>query len=282
MGGVLRSLLVTGIATVAVALGLPATSAFAAPATSPNPTAADSTVGYDVSHPQCGSTLPGDRAFGVVGVNGGLATIANPCLAAQLQWAARSSGAVSTQPPAQLYLNTANPGEIRDLVTTWPSDGDTPYGTCDGRNSTACSWQYGWERARTSVTSFFLPAAQSAGADDDPGHYGWWLDVEAANTWQSASPAGQSRNRAALEGMAAYVIARGGSVGLYAVPAEWRQLAGTVTWDSNLYRLDTWLPGATTSSGATANCRRPALTNGSRVTLAQFVSGGLDRNVSCV
>src|SRR5689334_19422140 len=112
MSSGLRSLLVSGIAAVAVALGLPATSASAAPASDPG-------IGYDVSHPQCGHALPPGPAFGVVGVNGGLATNANPCLVTQLQWAWTSTGAVPTQPKTQLYLNTANPGEIRELVTTW-------------------------------------------------------------------------------------------------------------------------------------------------------------------
>lgn len=272
MSGVLRRLLVGGIAAVAVVLGLPATSAWAAP----------SSVGYDVSHPQCRTALPTGQAFGIVGVNGGLATIPNPCLATQLRWAWRSTGAVAAQPDAQLYVNTANPGEVRDLVTTWPSDGTTPYGSCDGRNTSACSWQYGWERARNSVSSIFVPAAQSAGVATDPARYTWWLDVETANTWQSGSAAAQARNRAALEGMAAYLIARGAQVGIYALPTQWRQIAGTVTWDSNLYRLDSWLPGATTATGAEANCRRAPLTAGGRVVLAQYVSGGLDHNVSCV
>src|SRR3954462_155483 len=121
--------------------------------------AAPTRVGYDVSYPQCGSSLPSARAFGIVGVNGGLSTRANPCLATQLDWAWRSNGAVAAQPRAQLYLNTANPGEVRDQVATWPRAGTTPYGSCDGGNSTACSWQYGWERAQNSVTSFFTPAA---------------------------------------------------------------------------------------------------------------------------
>jgi hypothetical protein len=274
MSGVLRSLLVSGMAAVAVALALPATSASAAPAVAP-------TVGVDVSHPQCGQSLPTGQAFGVVGVNGGLATTENPCLAAQLQWAWHSTGALPEQPKAQLYLNTANPGEVRELVATWPTSGDTPYGGCDGRNTTACSWQYGWERARTSVSSIFVPAASSADVDTSPGSYTWWLDVETANTWQAATSAGQARNRASLEGMAAYVRSRGGSVGLYAIPSDWRQIAGTVTWDSNLYRLPSWLPGATSPSGAVANCRKPPLTNGGLVSLSQFVSGGLDHDVSC-
>ena len=274
MSAVLRSLLVSGMAAVAVALALPATSASAAPANAP-------TVGYDVSHPQCGQSLPSGQAFGVVGVNGGVATTGNPCLSAQLQWAWRSTGAVAGQPRAQLYLNTANPGEIRELVTTWPSGGSTPYGDCDGRNSTACSWQYGWERARTSVTSFFLPAALDARVDADPASYTWWLDVESANTWQTATAAGQARNRATLEGMAAYLRSRGGSVGLYATPADWRLIAGTVTWDSSLYRLPDWLPGATSQSGATAACRKEPLTNGGQVALSQHVSNDWDGDVPC-
>ncbi|WP_448625510.1 hypothetical protein [Geodermatophilus sp. URMC 64] len=267
----LRALLVSGATAVALVLGLPATSASAAP----------STGGHDVSHPQCGEPLPTGQDFGIVGVNGGLATTANTCLATQLRWAWRSSGEVDGQPPAQVYVNTANPGQVRDEVTTWPSSGSTPYGACDGRNTTACSWQYGWERARTSVTSFFVPAAQDAGVDDDPARYTWWLDVEDANTWQSGSTAAQTRNRAALEGMAAYLNARGAVVGLYAVPAQWREIAGTVPAESNLYELDSWLPGASTASGASANCRKAPLTAGGRVTLTQYVSGGVDRNVSC-
>src|SRR4051794_38207077 len=78
-------------------------------------------VGYDVSHPQCGTALPSARAFGVVGVNGGLSTRANPCLATQLAWAWKSNGSVAAQPRAQVYLNTANPGEVRDQVSTWPA-----------------------------------------------------------------------------------------------------------------------------------------------------------------
>jgi hypothetical protein len=117
--------------------------------------------------------------------------------------------------------------------------------------------------------------------DTDPAHYTWWLDVESENTWQPDSDAGQARNRASLEGMAAYLITRGGEVGVYAVPGQWREIVGTVTWDSNLYRLDSWIPGASTAAGAAANCRRSPLTNGGDVAIAQYVSGDRDMNVAC-
>ena len=116
----LRSVVVVALAVVAALLAVPGTAS-----------AAPTTVGYDVSYPQCGTLLPQDRAFAIIGVNGGLSTRANPCLAAQLNWAWEASGAVAAQPRAQLYLNTANPGELRDQVTTWPTRGATPYGSCD-------------------------------------------------------------------------------------------------------------------------------------------------------
>ena len=110
-----RRTAVVVLAAAAAVLGLAASGS-----------AAVTTVGYDVSYPQCGTTLPTAHAFGVVGVNGGLATTSNPCLAAQLTWAWQSSGAVPAQSKAQVYLNTANPGEIRTQVQTWPTTGSTP------------------------------------------------------------------------------------------------------------------------------------------------------------
>src|SRR3712207_2276775 len=102
-----RSLVVVALAAAAAVLALPGTAS-----------AAYTTVGYDVSHPQCDTSLPRDRAFAIIGVNGGLSTRANPCLAEQLTWAWNSSGSVPAQPKAQVYLNTANPGELLTQVTT--------------------------------------------------------------------------------------------------------------------------------------------------------------------
>ncbi|WP_461172912.1 hypothetical protein [Arthrobacter sp. Z1-9] len=51
-----------------------------------------STLGTDVSWPQCNNNLPTGQAFAIVGVNNGLANNTNPCLKEQLKWAATSSG----------------------------------------------------------------------------------------------------------------------------------------------------------------------------------------------
>jgi hypothetical protein len=171
---------------------------------------------------------------------------------------------------------------VRDQVSTWPTSGSTPYGSCDGGNTAACSWQYGWERAENTVTSFFTPAAAEARVDGRPASYTWWLDVETANTWQSGSSDALARNRATLEGMAAYLLARGGKVGVYSTNLQWGQIVGSVPSTSNLRGKNSWLAGATTLSGARANCTKPPLVPGGRVTLTQYVQGGWDRNNSCI
>jgi len=266
----LRSIVVVALAVAAALLAAPGSASAAA-----------SRVGYDVSYPQCGTTLPTGQAFGVVGVNGGLSTKTNDCLAEQLAWAWRSSGVVASQPKAQLYLNTANPGELLDQVVTWPTAGVTPYGTCTGTNSLACSWRYGYERAENSVVSFFTPAAHAASVDSQPSRYLWWLDVETQNTWQSGSSAALARNRATLEGMTAYLVSRGAKVGIYSTRYQWSHIAGAVSPYSNLAGRPNWLAGSTSLTAATAACTTTPLVPRGRVTLSQYVVSSLDYDYSC-
>src|SRR4051794_6410347 len=269
-----RALLAAVLACACLAVGLPSAAAS---------TNEKATVGYDVSHPQCkdDDDLPAELSFAVVGVNGGLATRPNPCLAEQLAWAATATGEVPGHPGLQLYVNTANPGEVLDQVRTWPFSGQTPYGSCGGDNSLACSWQYGWLRAYVDVEAFFAPAAKRAGVDADPGAHRWWLDVETMNTWQSGSPDARARNRAALEGMTAYLTGRGAEVGLYSNGAQWGRIAGHVPEGSPLHDLDSWLAGSGTLQGAQANCRRAPLVRGGDVVLTQYVDHGLDHDHPC-
>ena len=60
MSHAVRSLLVIVLAAVAAVLAVPGTAS-----------AAPTKVGYDVSYPQCDTSLPRDRAFAIIGVNGG-------------------------------------------------------------------------------------------------------------------------------------------------------------------------------------------------------------------
>lgn len=97
------------------------------------------TTGNDVSYPQCGSTLPSATAFGIVGVNGGLADTPNNCLgiadglsSSELYWALTTANGSTSQPKASLYVNTADPGNVYNgtVIGDWPTSGSTPYGAC--------------------------------------------------------------------------------------------------------------------------------------------------------
>lgn len=233
-----------------------------------------SVLGADVSHPQCAAAgsptagaLPTGQAFGVVGVNAGLPRTTNPCLAAELAWAQRSSGG-SAQATVQLYVNTADPG--RAGASVWPTTGTNTYGTCKGTDTLPCNYEYGRARAREDAATAGL---------GHPASYFWWLDVEIDNSWTS-DPA---RNAAALEGMADHFRSLGvAGVGLYATAGHWNAIVGTsVTSASPLYRLPSWLPGASDIGGARRNCGAPALTAGGTVRMTQYVDA-FDRDHSCV
>ncbi|MGY1855422.1 hypothetical protein [Modestobacter sp. SYSU DS0290] len=282
----LRALAATGLA-VGAALAAPTAAAAA------ERPARDDAVGYDVSYPQCRAELPDDAAFAVVGVNGGLATTPNRCLPEQWAWAAGASGEVPGQPPVQFYVNTANPGQVRDQVTTWPELGSNRYGVCDGGNSAACSYEYGVARAAGDVRIVLAAARELAAEDDAPAEvaavqdvtdlagYRWWLDVETMNTWQTGGADVRRNNRATLEGMTDHFTALGGEVGLYSTGYQWRQIVGQVPEESSLTGLDSWLAGADDRSDAARTCRSSPLVDGGEVTLVQYVVGRLDHDRAC-
>lgn len=277
-----------GVLTLLLSLSTPAIAFAAKPAPVPAPTT--EYVGYDISYPQCGRKLPSGQAFGVVGVTGGTAASTNPCLADQLRWANKSTGGTK-QPLIQLYVNTANPGEVISQITTWPANNTdktgytttNPYGICTGANDLACSWQYGWNRSVEANLDRFVPAAKSAGLSQSAAAYTWWLDVETMNTWQSGSTDALARNTAVLEGMTAYFNGKGAKVGLYSTAVQWSQIVGTsVTATSNLNGLPNWRPSGASLDNARANCSVAPLTAGGYISLTQYVQQNLDKNHSCI
>lgn len=231
-------------------------------------------LGNDVSWPQCSKSLPGGQAFGIVGVNDGLANNTNPCFSSELSWAQSSSG-VTGQPRAALYVNTANPGH---LSTLWPTSNsyngvtvNNPYGTCAGAEDAACAYMYGYERAwdDAAVRNVSSPYA-----------YNWWLDVETDNSWSATD---LQTNLADLQGMVDYFHGIGVlQVGLYSTSYQWGQIVGTANTGTSLDGLNSWLPGARSQKAAKSNCSLPALTAGGRVTVTQYVSSDLDYDYSCI
>ncbi len=254
----------------------------------PTPTPTITRVGNDISYPQCGQTLPTGQGFGIVGINGGLATTNNPCLSTELLWAEQSLG-TQNQAKVQLYVNTGNPGEVNPPTPSWPQNNtdptgnvaSNPYGTCDGSNSNACAWQYGWNRAVDDVRNKFIPAAQAAAVDSTPSSYPWWLDVEMTNSWDSGSSDALMRNRVDLEAMVSYFQSQGITVGIYSTNFQWGTIVGDVPSGSDLVGLRNWRPGASDLAGAQTNCSLTPLTNGGLVSITQYTTN-FDNNYSCL
>jgi len=275
----MKKLLVLAVISLSLVLSsfMPGT-VYAAPANGgiSKPSTTLEMKGYDVSYPQCGRKLPTDHYFGIVGVNGGNAATANNCLAEQLVWASKAKTG-SKQPKLQLYVNTANPGEVITKIDTWPTtsadlNGNfpiNPYGACDGANDRACSWLYGWNRS-IYTENLFKTATNSKGLSSNTSDYVWWLDVETMNT-------------ASIEGFGAYYESKEARIGLYSTARQWAEITGNnISSVSNLNGLPNWRPSGASLTNAKANCSVDSLTPNGFISLTQYVVKNLDHNHSCI
>jgi hypothetical protein len=255
----------------------PASVAAAPPTISVARGGGPSTIGYDISYPQCGGPFPTNPAFGIVGVNRGIVFSPNPCLGtgsgpSELEWA----GGLD----AQLYANTGNPGP--DLSTHWP-DGQTFPRECNtaaspGSDTVDCAYDYGWNAAadsyQTAVRAYVSLGLAPADATSTPTANTWWLDVETSNSWR----ADVTLNVAALEGAVAYLQSAGvAGIGFYSTQQQWNQITGgTLAFAAQ----PSWVAGARTSRQARTNCSGSAFTGGA-VTLAQYFAKGFDADLRC-
>ncbi len=253
----------------ALALGLPGLAA-----ASSGGAGARSPTGYDISFPQCGGPFPTNVLFGIVGVSNGIVFSANPCLGAgdgpsELAWAEQY------EPAAILYANTADPGPA--LSSHWPT-GQTAPQYCDGSDSIACSYDYGWNAAadsyRDAVKAYISLGKLPAGATQTPQPNQWWLDVESANSWESNT----ANNVAALQGEVAYLQSQGASsVGFYATASDWQTITGGTTVFSS---YSSWRRGIGGRITAQSYCGTTGVTGGP-IEYSQYRSSGFDADVRC-
>jgi hypothetical protein len=235
-----------------------------------------STTGYDASYPQCSGSYPPHPLFGIVGVNGGLANKANPCLGGELHWARNTPGQERPkQPSLSLYVDTANPGAHN--VADWPSGGTTPlYAACNGKLTNACSYIYGEQRAAHSYR--LVAALDPVAAKTAP----WWLDVELAASWAGT----YQLNIAALQGFIAGLHNAGatGPIGIYSTSPQWHEITGlTAQTTQTAFNgpLRDWVAGTkATLTQARQNCTNGGFT-GVAPTLAQYRIGSLDADLRC-
>src|SRR3954451_5466189 len=250
---------------VPAVLLLTATPALAKHRPAPPPSPAT----YDVSYPQCGGSLPSNVTGGIVGVNNGIVLSANPCLATEYAWAQKAT----TYAPA-FYANTADPGPA--YSSHWPSGQQMPR-VCDGTNSQACSYDYGWNAASDSFRDAAQVTSSAALAV-------WWLDVETGNSWETLeaaygqTPDARSNDLAALQGEISALQSFGvATVGVYSTSYQWTQVTGGT---GQLPSQSAWIAGTGSLATAQANCTQTAFTGG-RVVLTQYAVNGYDGDNRC-
>lgn len=259
------------------------------PAPEPRPALTPTALGADASWPTCKNPAePAAPAFAIVGINNGTPGTRNPCLTAQLRWAAGAVGG-SAQPATAFYVMAADPfrkWERKYTEPVWPHSATVhgvhvaipaAYGTvCHGAHtSAACAYVFGWTAGYRSahLRGITDPAAQR-----------YWIDVEMLRDWSHDT----RFNQAIIEGMAAYLggpTAAGGlgaDVGLYSTRLYWDAIVGELRAGSPLPGRDEWLPigPATRQQAAASLADATPFHEGGRVRIVQYVADGVDLNVA--
>jgi|BarGraNGADG00212_1021973.scaffolds.fasta_scaffold14864_2 hypothetical protein len=239
-----------------------------------------STVGYDISYPQCGRPFPTNAAFKIVGVNDGIVFSPNPCLGAgdgpsELTWA----GGVN----AQLYANTGNPGPVlsKHWPTTQTSPDDCSAGKSQGFDTANCAYDYGYNAAADSYNTAVNAYVSLGLAASSPAANKWWLDVETSNSWRTDV----AFNVQALQGAVDYLklVVSPANIGFYSTQYQWTQITGgtATSFVSAFTSYPSWVAGATTARQAAGKCGGSGFTDGG-VALAQYSAKGFDADLLCL
>jgi hypothetical protein len=234
--------------------------------------------GYDLSFPQCGTTVPSssDRttyAFGIVGVTGGKAFTTNSC------WSSEYSAVTSEGLGASFYMNLNSP-----LATT-SSNGQTgPAGTCAKSDKSCSNYNYGWNAAAAAYATVKGSAGTSV-ADGSP----WWLDVETANLWSGNKTLDNLVIQGAIDFFHREVTYPGAqpasstqyidaatTVGIYSDASSWSRIAGGQSYAG----IPAWVTGASSLGSAPSLCTTPSF-DGGPVWLVQHPQSTYDQDYAC-
>ena len=223
---------------------------------------------YDVSYPQCGSSLPGGGSTGIVGVTDGLPWSTNPCLASEYRWAA------ARPQPAQVYMNAANPETASSYWSTRAGTGPATCASLTSPSDLGCAYNYGWNSAADA-----LGRARAAVGTVTAATHAWWLDVETGNSWNGSTAA----NSQDLQGSVDYLRGAGvPGVGFYSTSYQWGVITGG--WQApggTSGAPSDWVAGARGATQATSWCSPSYAFSGGAVRLVQYPSGAFDGDHIC-
>ena len=184
--------------------------------------------GYDINWPQCAgpgspetAALPGPPSYpsgtlnytvAVVGVDGWAVGDDNPCLEAEVKWAASSVGTEGAPYELYMFLNSPSPSDTTDQ--------QGPAGTCSAvaaAGQPAClAYNYGYNAAQAAVEY-----ASSQGASSPV----WWLDVENDLCGQYWS-CNQALNSLTIQGALDYLHSLKITAGIYSTSVQWQGITG--------------------------------------------------------
>lgn len=184
------------------------TTALSSPTASPY---APGAVGYDVSWPQCGGSLPPVTGLSVVGVDHGRPLTTNSCLAAEVAWAGAS-------PSAYFTLAYPTPG--------WSASG------CSSADAACIAAAYGQATAAAA-----LAQARSSGLAARV----FWAAVVTANSWSSD----QALNVDVVQAALGALTAAGFTAGVYSTASQWQAILGSWTTSAPV-----WVPGSSSAPAA--------------------------------
>jgi hypothetical protein len=222
-----------------------------------------STVGYDISYPQCAASYPRGASFGIVGVTNGKPWSVNGCLASEFAWAT----ALPRTPG--FYMNTANPGPISGH---WTQPGPATCVDPKSTSDTGCAYNYGWNSA---ANAFGYASAASSATSASAAN--WWLDVETGNSWNGTLAANTADLQGSVDFLRRQHVAQ---VGVYSTPQQWGVITGSYRF-SGTTAVPSWVAGASTQRQAAGMCTSAYAFTGSPVQLSQYLSSGYDADYRC-
>jgi len=218
--------------------------------------------------PPAVKTAAPHASFGIVGVDTGFPFMSathpgNPCLADEY----------NHTPMAGLYINTGYDAIYTDANHTTPSC-SAQSAAVAGSTAQKAAWAVGCSEAQGD-TSY----ATSQGITSP---VGWWLDVETANSWcgQHGVSCDLTLNQYTIQGIIDTLTHIGAvPVGIYSNNYMWSAIVGTNAVHGAT--SDWYATGTNTAHSAAGYCSNSFSFSGVPVSLAQFVSGSVDRDYAC-
>ena len=225
--------------------------------------------GFDVSYPNCTSTLPSGDSFAIVGVTGGRPFSTYSCFGKL--W---SGSQKATDGTPSLYFNTGYSGAYgRDISSFCASAEKAHFSGPTGlsrhlQKQAQQAWEIGCSEVAYALTAF--NSAFRSGAEQPTMLF---ADIETGNSWSS----NVTLNQSAIDGIS-WAMGSNGLGGIYSSAAMWATITGSYKFSPTPNVSANWVVGA----GATCSSSPFGTTYPTPTWVVQgSATGGVDRDTGC-